>query len=577
MKRCKKDFQFFFEFDLFGQKPELYFKGKSQRISVFGRILTYFYIFIYIAYFIYKIVRIAKKLDISFYESYSFSGIPSISLNNDNFYIGFNIGGKIDETLYHPVGVYYEYTDNKVTKSVPLELEICRLEKFGAKYRDLFNETELQNFYCIKDVKKITLEGNFYSNPFKCIGLAFYPCVGTTQDGRACKTAQEKNAILKNNYVIMLMQDIELTPKLYSQPSQPLKRQFYVRLFQEVYSFEQYVIIETDNDLIGFQGLSKIDSQIFLKYDESFFMQILHGDDDINDPSRFISSFSLQLSSKVLTQTRENTKLLDVLGDVGGLMEIVSSFFNIIATLITNILYEKALINNLFSFDLEKKFVLIKNNKKIDSNNIQSDNNPNIYIPINKVESSNLRNLKDDSSNNSRNTKYINEKHFKAKKRKKKKKIISNISSLSRMNEKNKDNKNVGEEEQLKIPKINNYSINEIQNNNNQFHLDLITQYDDNKLNMVICKNRKKDDIKIIDHININWCCIYFFFCFTRRRKTLENILMDEGMQLIKEKMDIMNIFRKINIIDAFPKDLVQNGCDHFEMSNFLNNNLSLS
>ena len=98
----------------------------------------------------------------------------------------------------------------------------------------------------------------------------------------------------------------------------------------------------------------------FLKYDESWI---------IAAPSPHINGFipyticdvTVQLSAKVLTQRRTNTKLTEVLGDVGGLMEVIYSFFNIIAVFITDILYEKSLIKNLFSFDLEKK---IKNEEK---------------------------------------------------------------------------------------------------------------------------------------------------------------------------------------------------------------------
>ena len=61
-------------------------------------------------------------------------------------------------------------------------------------------------------------------------------------------------------------------------------------------------------------------------------------------------------------------QLIDVLGDVGGLMEILFTFLNIISSLLTEILYDKSLVNDLFSFDIEKKMIVInkKNkNKKI--------------------------------------------------------------------------------------------------------------------------------------------------------------------------------------------------------------------
>ena len=69
MKRCNIDFELLSEFDLFGKEPELYFKGKSQRVSLFGKILTYFYVLLYAAFFIYKIVRMIQKVDITFFET----------------------------------------------------------------------------------------------------------------------------------------------------------------------------------------------------------------------------------------------------------------------------------------------------------------------------------------------------------------------------------------------------------------------------------------------------------------------------------------------------------------------------
>ena len=145
MQQCIKDIKIFSEFDLFGKVPELYFKGKSQRTSVFGKILTYVYIAIYIAYFIYKIVRMVKKIDITFYESYAFSGIPSMPLNNQNFYGGFSLGGVIDETIYYPVVSFQEgHRENgkMVYKDPPIyvELERCKIEKFGDLLDDASSE-----------------------------------------------------------------------------------------------------------------------------------------------------------------------------------------------------------------------------------------------------------------------------------------------------------------------------------------------------------------------------------------------------------------------------------------------------
>ena len=111
------------------------------------------------------------------------------------------------------------------------------------------------------------------------------------------------------------------------------------------------------------------------------------------------------MSAKVLTQKRKNTKLIEALGDVGGLMEVVWSIFNMLGTVITEILYDKALVNNLFSFDLDKKNVLIKNKKRKNDEG-KKDETPQIYsqnIPNNSIQIYGSNNFQNEISVQSRN------------------------------------------------------------------------------------------------------------------------------------------------------------------------------
>ena len=96
------------DIDLFSKSPDIYYKGKPQKSSILGRVLTIAYAIIYAAFFIYKIIRMALKIDVSFIETQTWTGeIPSLKLNNNHFYGGFALLNPllmkpfIDESIYY--------------------------------------------------------------------------------------------------------------------------------------------------------------------------------------------------------------------------------------------------------------------------------------------------------------------------------------------------------------------------------------------------------------------------------------------------------------------------------------------
>ena len=401
MKKCQFENDIFNELDLFGKIPELYYKGKPKKTTYVGIILSILYVVIYIAFFIYKLVRMIKKLDIDFYETYSFIGIPSISLNNQNFYAGFSIGGIVDKQIYYPVFQYWVESRTNGIKNEPIvkniDVEVCQLEKFGKNHQDLLKDKPLQNFYCVKEIQE-DLIGYGSLDTFSYYYIMLFPCIGTHPDGTPCKPIEEVTNFFQRTFLEFTVQDIELTPKDYDNPSYPLTKDIttpvFQGLYQSIFGYFQIVNLETNLDVLGFEALSSNKYDKFIKYDESWI---------IASPSPHITQLNanypvcdvtIQLAAKVLTIKRTNTKLIDVLGDVGGLMEFIFSFFNIISMLITDLLYDIDLVNNLFSFDLDRKEVLIKNLKAEENKNNNSSENDkkNIYNIKNRVNTVNSRN-----------------------------------------------------------------------------------------------------------------------------------------------------------------------------------------
>ena len=133
------------------------------------------------------------------------------------------LGTGIDETLYYPKGqfVYNVKTPTGfvVERSDELEVEVCDINKFGSRYRELFKDKNLDNLYCMKRVQG-ALEGYANLDRYSYISVQFYPCHNKTKDGRDCMPEEYLRAYLATNIIEFKMQDNLLSPEIYETPVQ---------------------------------------------------------------------------------------------------------------------------------------------------------------------------------------------------------------------------------------------------------------------------------------------------------------------------------------------------------------------
>ena len=177
-------------------------------------------------------------------------------------------------------------------------------------------------------------------------------------------------------------------------------------------------------------------------------------------------------------------------------MEVIYSSFNILSTIITDILYDKAMINNLFSFDLDKKSIHIKKNKntihnsdiklKLNLNDNSKLCNQNFLNPLKNKSISEIIKNKDELNKDGSN--HINEVPIQIKNKIKKRKLIIKAS----------------------FPK---YNINKDKNKNN---------FDDgmkskDKLENIETDSKKESNKEsnrnFVERIKMNFCYLYFWFC----------------------------------------------------------------
>ena len=525
--------------DFFGKEPEFYIQGRPKQVSIFGRIFTYIFIFLYILIFCYKLYRMSQRVDITFYDSYSNTDeVPNIKITQDNFTLMFAIldeNGEpfIDDTIYYPEAFFSdEYSEE-------IRIERCSPDKIGPRYREFFDDSEILDYYCLVDVN-YSLVPNMNS-----LRISIYPC-RNNEDDDYCESQEYIENYLSNKLFLVYFQDIMLTPLDYHNPIKErinfLNTEIYKNLGQYLHTEMQLVKIETSTNIIGFDFLTKPKIEEFIKFDKEVILPFPGYNFDDEEDEYPITIFELQLNDRILLEKRYYVQLIDVLGEIGGFMEIMFSFFSMICSLIVDILYEKTLTNNLFTYNITRKTILIKKR-----------GNP--IFKINKDKDTKI-----EEPNSSEVTIFPT----KRKKNKNKKKVMIVNTEIKYINNKNSEEKYLAKNKNKvdvssfkKETKIKNIDIQSVK-----------SSYDDiNKNDLESIYNMSKKSKNSTDNTN-NWIIeeiglkdllISVFYCCEKKRRKMYNILLNEGMKVIIEKLDISNIFKNIYSIECSNNDFYKN------------------
>ena len=272
MKETNAFCNFMHEIDLFGKETELYYDGKPKLTTWFGIIFTLLYVSTYLIFFIYKLVRMFNRDDVTFYDSYAFTGEPpNIDLTKEKFYGGFALENPLTLQTFVDNSIYFVkafYVSGKKKDGIwkwtqkELDTEICKLERFGENYRDIFKKKSIHKMHCVPELNH-RLEGHLSYDVYSYYLIKFFPCVNYT----FCKPIEVVKQYLTQTFVTFEMEDIDLTPQIYNSPvelrSEEISASIGKSLFQDIHLFFEVVNIETDEDIIGFDSIKK---EKYLKY-----------------------------------------------------------------------------------------------------------------------------------------------------------------------------------------------------------------------------------------------------------------------------------------------------------------------
>ncbi len=530
----------FYEFlkgiDFFGKEPEFYFKGRPKQVTHAGRIFTFIFIIMYIIIFCYKVFRMTQRVDITFYDSYSNTDeVPKIRITNDNFTLIFAVYDEYGEPFINDQ-IYYPEASFEDEESIDIGIERCNPNKLTDEIKEYFKDSIIENHYCLNDI-------NFELQPYmNSLKVAIYPCQNIDEDEDYCEPKEVIDKYLNNHLFMVYFRDIILTPLNYDTPVKErinfLNTEIYKGLGQYLHTEMQLVKIETSTNIIGFDFLTEPRTEKYIKFDYEEVLPYPGYDlDDEGNTDYPAGIFEIQLNDKILLEKRYYIQLIDVLGEIGGLMEIIYSFFSVICSLIADIIYEKTITNDLFSFNMDKKLILIKkvNNLMFKYNKDIKDNNDK------NIEDQNQNDTKIYSINSKNNKKKEKVMIVKTKKKKYKKSNI--ISEVKISDEKFESIKGVYKD-------INKNSSEPLSN---------------------ITKNNKTDKENennwIIENMTLKDIFISIFYCCKKKKRNVYKILVNESMNVVMEKLDIFNIFRNICSIEYSNYDINNGNFDIIKMS----------
>ena len=518
----------FKKIDFFGKEPEFYLKGRSKLTSWFGRIFTYIFIILYIVIFAYKLYRMYQRVDITFYDSYSNTDeVPEIRVTQDNFSLVFAIfdgDGKpfINERIYYPTAYFNGEEQQNIN------IEVCNPDKINPKYIEYLKDYDISHFYCLTDIDHI------FKPYINSLVVEIYPCKNEEGHTDQCDPNEDIDAALNERIFMVYFEDIILTPLNYDDPIKErinyLSSDIYKVVGQYLYTELQLVKIETSTNIIGFEFLTEPKLEEFVKFDKELSYTYPGYDLDDEENEEPSNVFEIQLNDKVLLEKRQYIKLIDVLGEIGGLMEMVDSLFTVICSVVVNILYDRKITNNLFSFNIDKKLVLIKGHKE------RKDSK------VSEIKFNNDKNIEDENISE----KKLFTKFKKNKTIQKTDKSKEDIVIVKKKKTRKIYNKNSGKllKMDLTEKKMKNEKNDKI--SSEMFNVtSIINKNDQNNINIgIITKMSLKDVLSSL-------CA-----CGKRNRKKIYKILIEESMNIIRNKLDIINIFRNICLIEHSHNDL---------------------
>ena len=360
----------FLDFDMYSNRISFFSNNRERIGSYFGLILTIIYLIISIILIVIYSLDTVKRTDMRVYDSTSFSSqTPFISINSSMINFAFGLEDRIssnrfiDPSIYYPEILYLERVklpggEFQTQNRVELKYERCTKEHFGANYKDLLVENELNNSYCISNFN-LTLAGGYKYEIMNYIRIKIIPCVNSTKNNFTCKSREEIDYYINGGYLSILFMDIGLNPSNFSFPVVHTLQDLYTtvdkQIFRDFILNFQLIEIQTDTGLIS-EKIYKEKYLQFLSNEQSFYFR----SEEEYYSGKQICAIQIRLSDLVHIQRRSYKKLQETFSIIGGYMQLLSTVFTFISLIISKLNLELKIMNELFYFNIRENKMTMK-------------------------------------------------------------------------------------------------------------------------------------------------------------------------------------------------------------------------
>ncbi len=534
-------FNYFF-FDLYSKRAGFFYNNNEKIGSLFGLLLSFVFVVASIALLVHNFILTIKRNEVKVYDTSIYAQeMPFVNVNSNNLYFAFGIEDPInslryiDETIYYPQILFIDRIkiDGRfvtTTKKI-LEYERCKEENFGKNYQHLFISGELNNSYCLKDFNyNLTFAGGYKYEKMTYIRIKIFPCVNSTENNNHCKSQEIIDYHLTSGYFSILLKNFGLNPSNFSYPVLPTLQDLYTTIDKR--TLTNFIInfgvteIHTDMSIFN-ENIKKVK---YLQYRDNFQNTQFREEEDYLKGKEFCVT-QLKLDDTIIIQRRTYTKISDIFSKVGGYMQLMNTFFSLIALVINKFSTEIKVLNSIFNFNIKEKKMGLKFKSLDNASKNQLTSNKNLIFSSKKS----LKNVDFDNTK-SKNKLCLENRNCS---------LVSSVLNVS-------DNKNVANDNGSNI-------ITKKSNNLN--HVDFFKKSLNSngflpKIELNVDNSELKDSAIVVlkEKIKLN---LFEILCYTKKsKKKIDIELFKLGNSFYRKRMDIVHVFTLLTITE---KVLIKN------------------